>query len=316
LYVATWGGAYENTLKEVSPSFEREFNCKVITVGKPSSEDILVVAREGEVDIVHFDIGTAMRAEKEGLLLDLDPSLIPNFNDLYDIAKLTSKSVVSNVGAYVLCWNAKFIGPGTPYPEPTSWLDLWKPEYSGKVVMRDITYVGTVELLVLMAKLGGGDERHIDPGFEKFKELKVRAYVTSHEEEFGVFQREEAWIGQWTSGRVYWAQTKGLSLNWTIPKEGAFAMVTVIGVTKGAEARGNKELAMRYINFLLGPEVQSAFAEKLAYAPTNKKVVVRPELAAQMPYGEEQMSKLIISDWGYIITVWEDWVERWQKEIA
>jgi len=66
---------------------------------------------------------------------------------------------------------------------PKSWEDLLDPKWEGKIIFPDITTSHGMGMLVLLAKLNGGSETNIDPGFEKIKELKsnVLTFWTNHD---------------------------------------------------------------------------------------------------------------------------------------
>src|SRR5206468_5915690 len=54
---------------------------------------------------------------------------------------------------------------------PASWADLWNPEYKGRLgLSTPASTLGTVTLLTL-ARLRGGNEANVEPGFEAVKSL-------------------------------------------------------------------------------------------------------------------------------------------------
>jgi hypothetical protein len=44
-------------------------------------------------------------------------------------------------------------------------------------------------------------------------------------------------------------------------------------------------------------------------------VKLKPEIAKNVPYGEEQIKKLYNPDWGLVGSVRPQWTERWNKDI-
>lgn len=306
LIVATYGGAYEALVRQGVAEFERATNSKVIFVAA-SGAPALAKARNREVDVVHLDLAWGTRGESEGLFERLQPELIPNLQVLFDEAKRSPYTVATNFGAFGIAYNPKSVA------RPTSWLDLWKPEYKGKVSARSFADE-TINLLVLMAKLQGGDEKRIDPGFKKMAELgkNIDVWYTAHPQALTLFKTEQISLAVWTNARASWAKKEGANVEFVIPKEGAFPVVSTVHVVKGRRT----ELGMRFINHLLGQTSQRAIAEGLEYAPVNRTVDISADIKARVPYGSAGISKLVFSDWGQIIPQMDRWAERWQKEVV
>ena len=84
---------------------------------------------------------------------------------------------------------------------PTSWADLWDPKFKGKLAMPDLTASGSYQVLVMAAKINGGDENNIDPGFEAHEAAQAqRAQVLQVEPGGGTALR--AWRGRRCCGLV------------------------------------------------------------------------------------------------------------------
>jgi putative spermidine/putrescine transport system ATP-binding protein len=56
------------------------------------------------------------------------------------------------------------------WPAPTSWNDLEDPKYKGKLVIPPLNNTYGLHALVEFAKLGGGGEKNIEPGFKAFQD--------------------------------------------------------------------------------------------------------------------------------------------------
>jgi putative spermidine/putrescine transport system substrate-binding protein len=75
-------------------------------------------------------------------------------------------------------------------------------------------------------------------------------------------------------------------------------------------------LAIKFVDFLLRPEVQQKFAEKTGYAPTNKTVQLSEGLQKVMPYGEEAVGSLIRLNSEVVNANKAAWTEEWNKMIS
>jgi putative spermidine/putrescine transport system substrate-binding protein len=128
-----------------------------------------------------------------------------------------------------------------------------------------------------------------------------------------LFKSGQVWIGIWSDGRIEWAKQQGVAIVGVIPKEGIFALVTTVNVIKG---RPNSELAQRYVNHLLDPESGLQMARALNYFPTNKEAKLPPEVQAKMVLSGSTINQVKMADWCYLVSVYNQWSERWDKEIV
>ena len=304
LRVGAWPGAYTEVMQATIGTFEEDNNCTIEWV-PDSAGDMLVKSRAHVVDIVFGDPIFAYIGEAQDLWEKLDEKSIPNLNNLYDFAKLSDYTIVTDYGVYGLAYNPKFITD-----PPTSWLAIWNPKY--KTSIRG-SAADSIELLVLMAELNGGDDHNIDPGFKKMSELTdiVVTWWKEYSEILTLWKSEDVWVTMITNGRAKWLGSEGANIEWVIPKEGGFPMISTINVVKGGE---NVELAKKFVNWRLSNPPQERFAEQLYYAPSVRGVNLDPETTKLMPSNEE-ISNLKTVDWRYIMNVFDEWTERWDKEI-
>lgn len=305
LFVSTFGGDYLNNMKVNLPAFEKEYNCKVTFV-EGSGAEAHIRARNKEVDVVLSDQMYSARGVIEGLYEELDEKSIPNLKDLYDSARMSKYYVAVDIGVHAIAYNPKFV------EKPTSWLDLWKPEYKDKVSMRSFR-AESIGLLVLMAKLNGGDERNIDPGFKKMAELSknnIPIWFDSHPQSLTLMKEGEIWLELTTDGRALEMKDEGADVEFAIPEEGGFMMVSTISVIKG---RPNIELAKAFVNWKLSYDPQLTMTS--LYAPTNKTVKIPSNIRKLYSHDPKIVEKLINVDWEYIVTKLDEWLERWNKEV-
>lgn len=308
LYVASYAGQYEETLRKSAPKFEAENDCVIVSV-PISAMDAVIKVRAGEqLDIVHLDPIWSFRGEAEGLFAKLDPALIPNLEHLYPVAHLSEHTVAPNIGAYGLAYNPKFVDPA-----PDSWAIFWDPKYAGRLAMRPFM-ADSIELLVAMAKMNGGDEDDIDPGFANMRAVgkNIHTWWRKHPECLELFQREEIYISLWTDGRAGWGKSQGANIEFILPKEGSFPLVSTVNV---AERSKNKDLAMKYVNFLLEVDSGLEMARSMGYFPTNRNVKLSPDIQAKMAYTPTNAGDIVMADWRKIIPKMDEWNERWEREI-
>ena len=83
-----------------------------------------------------------------------------------------------------------------------------------------------------------------------------------------LFQGSEAVIGIWSNLGSYAEKSKGVPMEFVLPKEGAYVIINYAGVVKGApNARG----AQQWVQFRLGQTVQQAIADGVNWGPSNAR---------------------------------------------
>jgi len=192
--------------------------------------------------------------------------------------------------------------------------DLWDPAFKEHVAIEKVPATYGVDTLIMAARLAGGDEHDIEPGFKKLRELKpnLGAIYTNSSQCQQLFQQGGTWIAPWYSGRVASTARSGVPVKAASTKEGEPVYLTMLCPLKG---RYNPWVA-KFMEMHLSPEVQQAFAREFASGPSRTDVKLEPDIAKNVPYGQEQVSRLIQFDWDKIIPRLDEWTQRFNREIA
>lgn len=307
LILSGFGGAYDEAMAASVKSFERENGVKVTIVAGSGANNIARV-RNKEVDVIVSDPVFALRMEAEKAFAPLDPNLAPNLKNLYPKAIYSDAVVAANFGAYVIAYNPAEV------KAPQSWHDLAKPEYKGRIALRGFR-PENIDLITLFAKEAGGDERHPDAGFAEMAKIaqNIDVWVDAHASHLELYRNGQISMSMWTDGRIAWARdSEGTKIQGAIPKEGFFALSSTLSVVAG---RPNADLAQKLVNTLLSPEAGVIMAQKLGYFPTNKEARLPPEVQAKMMITPENVNNLQSADWKYIVSVYDKWQQRWEREI-
>lgn len=268
-----------------------------------------VVNREApEIDVLWLPFPESIKAVNEGLGIELLPAELPNLNDVAPIWYDTYKrqAVGLDYASFGIAYRTDRIDP-----VPKSWGDLWSDTYAGRLIWPDLTTSGGYEMLVMAAKLNGGDESNIDPGFEALKKLKpnVRKFYKSNPEATQIFERGEADIGPWFDGRTWGLVDKGMAMNWTAPAEGATVGMVSYHIAKNTP---KMDICKAFVNFAISVEAQEAFCNGMQYGPVNTKAKLVPPAAGRVP----PLDKLLMLDWFTIEPQMATWLDRWNREIA
>ena len=311
LVVGIWGGPQEDLIREyVVRPFEEQTGATVELILGGTSDRFARIYAEVDnptMDIVYMGLDQTMQAAADEVIQEPNPAGVPEFNNLYPQAQATGGYGVAFLSIGIM-YNTDAID--TP---PTSWLDMWDPAYSGKVA--PFVFPGTQgsAFLNMAARVHGGDENNIDPGFEAIKELKPFPAILSGVDETNLaFQQGDVWLAPQIHGLVHSFRDEGGPVDFVIPEEGAPLAINSAMITKNSP---NTDLAEIFINMHLGQVAQEAFARDLYYAPTNRTVVLDEELASRMPYGEDEVNQLLVLDSMTITANAADWADRWNREI-
>ena len=317
LYVAAYGGSFEQTMrKEVFPAFEQKYGAKVEYVAGNSTDNLAKLqAQKGnqQIDVAILDDGPMYQAVALGFCAPLAKAAV--YDELYDLARIPSgKAVMIGVNGTGIMYNKKAFDENK-WPAPASWNDLKDPKFKKKLVIPPLNNTYGLHALVAFAKLGGGGEKNVEPGFKAFKDEvgpNVLVYEPSPGKMTELFQSGQAVLAIWGSGRAKALADTGFPAAFVYPKEGGIAL----GVASCPVAGGqDKPEAQSFLQFLLTPEIQVVLATSAGLGPVNKQATLPPEKQAGIPYGVEQIGKLQVIDWDTANEKREEWNKRWTREI-
>lgn len=315
LSVNSFGGVWQEGLqKEVVTPFEEASGISVGLTTALGAEALTLMRGDSAVfDMAYMDLAIVEQAKDAGLLQTLDLDKVPNAKDLYPLAVDDDGYWVAYITSMTgIAYNTEAVDTA-----PTSWKDLWSDEYAGHVAISNVS--GTVghQFLVQAAKMNGGDENNIDPGFTAIEELmpNVVSIYNTPDEMSRLLTSGEAWIGPWYADRTGALKASGAPVAFVEPEEGAIAVISTMVIPKDA---ANVDGAYEYMNFQLAAEVNSAFVQATGLGPVNSKSKLPAEYLAEnyVPYGDEQVGKLQAFDSAAISKHLSDWIERWNTEIA
>jgi spermidine/putrescine-binding protein len=314
LVVATFGGTFvDNSKKCHAAAFEKQTGATVKYVLGSSVQTAAKLRAAGgrsELDVAYMDSQIVKQVKAEGLLQSLEPAKLAHWNDIYESGRDKDGLWVGMMFAgTMITYNTNLVKN-----PPTSWADLWKPEYKGKLAIPDISGTSGQQFLMAAARINGGSVENIDPGFEAIKRLKpnVQMMYTQPDQIIPLFERGDILVAVWYTDRTGAAAAKGVPVAAVYPKEGAIGIVPTVSIPRASQKR---ELAQKYISVLLSPEGQVCFAQSQFAGPNNRKVQLPPDLARLLPYGEN-VQKMFFPDTDFVAKKFPEWSERWGREIA
>ena len=319
VYFASWGGMMQTMFEdELAPYFQEETGYEAVFIPIATSMEMVarVMAEKNSprIDVVMLDAGPSAHARAQGLFERLDPAIVTSLQDMYEIAQVPKGEGVLNLvaGSGILYDTEVFEKQN--WPAPTSWHDLFRPEFKKKLVIPPPGNTFGLVALLQLAELGEGNERNIEPGFELMKKLapSVLVWEASYPAFMQLFQGKSAAIGVWDTPTTYMLAKSGAPIKFVYPKEGTWACPTALNVVKNGP---NPIGAQKLINFMIQERAQMAYVNALGYAPLNKKVQLPEDIAKRVP-SPAVIEQMKVIDWEYVNQLRPNWIERWNKEVG
>ena len=255
-----------------------------------------------------FNVETINNGDVDDLWESLNRERIPNIaNVLPKYHRPDDRGVGYQMLGIGLMYNKEKVA--TP---PTSWSDLWSPPYKDHVALWEYD----PPPLVMAARLNGGDERNIDPGFKVWSEnaQNIRAFVDSNIALKNLLDSGEAWIAPWYSAIAsQWVDENG-PLGFVIPKEGAVAFSIFLAIAKGVDD-AERAVCEDLLNELLSPAQAGRYGALTRSVPvvTNAELTDRQKTDPIVGLGIAETA--IHLDNAYIAQELSGWRERWDQEV-
>lgn len=309
LVVATWAGTYQELLQtylepvlaETAPNVE-----VVYATGNDTDHLAKALAEKdgpGTFDVMMIGQLDMPKLTMNDLVMPLDAEKIPNlanvnpaYRDEYFVPQISSGGV--------LAYNENYV------EKPDSWGVFWDPQYKGKIGILETSRHFSLYMCSCME--GAGSDWN--QGWNRLlslKDMDVKVYATN--EQLGnAMASGEIWITfGWRARASSWDTEEGEPIANIVPKEGTYPYLSGACIFKNAN---NPEAAHAFMNALLDPRVQLAFAENMGYAPTVVNCELPQELSDRIGFTEDELSRTKPADAVYIYENDSVWLEKWNKE--
>ncbi|MFS2224241.1 extracellular solute-binding protein [Pantoea sp. B65] len=318
LQVGVYNSAQGALIKKVVlPAFEKEYSCRVLTTEGATLANIAALRATKNKPVFSVmsmdDIGVP-QAKAEGLIEQLPADEIPNLKNVFDRYLLSDRYGVG----FSVSMAGLFINPQVTQPIK-SYSEIFESQYAHQMILNTPKNTQSILMLIVAAALATGKplqeaQYEIDKGWEKLAQLKANVMtVYDGEAQVMMVAQGQAMVGGIEYSKAIYPHTKkGIPLDMTYPKEGAFTGINGLALVKDAPQR---ELGLAWINRLLEPSVQKMLAEVTLSAPTVRGIDFDEQTLKYLAYPEDKMKalNLFTPDWTYIIPRRAELLEKYNQ---
>ncbi|MDQ7843791.1 MAG: extracellular solute-binding protein [Armatimonadota bacterium] len=258
------------------------------------------------INFGYFNIDISNRGDTDDMWIPLNPARIPNMNAVHaSLRRPGNRGIGYGISGMGIMYNRNLVKD-----PPDSWTALWDPKWRGKVTFFDNNFIP----LVLAARLNGGSEQNIEPGFRIWTEhaKNLRALVTSNDQLKNLLVSGEALIAPWFASIWKFWEEEGAPLGFVNPKEGVVAFPIYLQIVKGSTPEQIR-VAEEIINELLRAENNGRYARLTFGIPSIAAAPLSPTV--QRILSPKLLDTAIWLDWATMGQKTSEWRQRWEREV-
>ncbi|MBE6903761.1 MAG: spermidine/putrescine ABC transporter substrate-binding protein [Ruminococcaceae bacterium] len=272
--VYNWGefisDGSEGTL-DVIAEFEDRYNIKVNYTTYETNEEMydILKSTNSSYDIVipsDYMIGKLI---EKGLVQKINFDNVPNYKNIMDSYKNlpfdpnNEYCVPYSAGIVAIVYNKNMIQDNID-----SYSAMWNEAYKGKILMID----NSRDAMAIAMLLKGitpdvVTKEDIDIATSYLKEQKPFLKKYAMDQTFPEMENNQAAIAAYYAGDIVSMMGNNENLTYALPKEGTNKFVDCMCIPTSSK---NKELAEKFINYMLEAEIAKANAEYIGYSTPNK----------------------------------------------
>jgi putative spermidine/putrescine transport system substrate-binding protein len=264
-------------------------------------------------DAAWIDSGVSEEAYEKGVIDTIDPKMVPNIANLapsgVDRTK-DGKIFALSTGMYVTAIEYSTKTVKTP---PTSWWDLWAPEYEHRVEFPSPAMGFFAPLVMYLNKQLGGTSNDFGPIIAKLKALKPYAFYDAGGIMNAALQNDEISLAPFFGSQAWVFHDRGLPVRSVVPKEGTVAGDIRIHLVKGSK---HKLAAEKFLNYVISPQALTCITNATYLAPPLKSPHLSEKVQARMPWGANgSVNDLQFPDWNEVNAKILEIVDLWNREV-
>jgi len=274
LLVLEWSG-FESTdfylpFSEQYPDVEVDYSYMA-----DDAEAFAKAQNSSDFDVMHPCANYYRLFVEKGLVQPIDTSRLKNFSSLYpELVKIGQVDGVQYFIPWDWGYDAILVRTDKVKTVPTSWADLWNPEYKGRMSIID-TGEETYQVTALAL---GIDPYNATPEQDeqikkKLLELKPNlvSYWSDPTEVSNLMANGDLWVvaNAWNESYINLVN-ENIPVEYVMPKEKAIGYSCGYSISSKTK---NLDLAYAYIDARLDPQSLANMANDQGYGPSNKDAI-------------------------------------------
>jgi putative spermidine/putrescine transport system substrate-binding protein len=314
IVAATYPGSFEESYRKVLvPAFQKATKGDVVLTPILAVEQVAKITaapNNPPIDVALLDEGPMLQASTKNIFEPFPAAKAKNDGELLPAFRSRQWGPTVTVQLCGIAYNPKKIK--TP---PKSWKDLWNPEYKGRVGLTTMESSLGTAFVVEVAKLHGGSEANVEPGFQPIRELlpNVGAIAPSPGALTALFQQGQIDIAPNYFNSTELLASKGVDVAFARPETGLVLIRTSMHIAKNSKAA---DLALQYIDTAISAPVQEKLQDAPYYlVPTNRQAKFSEAIQRVVGGGPEALEKQVINDWEEINKHRTEWIKRYSELI-
>lgn len=321
LVIATWGGMWGDSLtKNVLDPFKKEHGVEVAIHRQTSASDTLAKLRAEKdkptIDIYFATWGGATAMTMEGLALEITEKDVP---ELVNISPNLVGKYDGNVhwlGIHPMSIGLSVRRDLVKVPKEVTLKWLQDASLKGLIAIPRLGW-GHAAVLIHCALAGGGNENNIEPGFDFAHKIasNIRVIYGTTGEAIRLLTSGEVAIALTNSNAPAKMLQSGLNVGFYNPKDAPVYLTSdaVLAIKGGP---GGKELALKFLNYLMDPMKIGNYSYGVGSSSPNVKSPPAPKDKVPFPVAATELTSGYFPNNRVVSENLDKWNERWEKEIV
>jgi len=218
-----------------------------------SNEELYSKMSSDSFDVVHpsdYMIGVLIR---EKLLQKLDQGKLPNIKNMDASLAGIYGDALNYLVPYQMGTQAIVYNSETVTNPPTSWADLWRPEYKDRIVaVDDNRVIIGMALLMLGYDVNSTDETQLAEAKQKLIELKPNIRVFDSNSPKTPLLAGDVDLGIVWNGEAFLAKQENPAFEYVFPEEGSIIFYDGMGIPTNAP---HPDISYAWFNYLMQGDV-------------------------------------------------------------
>ena len=304
-------------LRNIAATFSEKTGARVIA-DRADGTSGMVAKVKAAGDRPTYDVITlagvgASGLADAGLLMKPDLDKLPNLKDV----EPRYRTGANGFGIGYLLWSDGLIyNTSTVKTPPSSYEALWDPKYAGRLFLPPPEWAEAVDMAIIAAKMAGGSQQNIEPGFAKLAKLKEHVLTLGENpnQVADLFRTGSLDIGGIYAPAFFPDQIRKpeYRMGVTYGMREGFATQLMFTVIPKAHP-GDIDLIHAFVDHSLDAGVQGRMAADVLNGPVNSKAVIPAQSQAFVPSPKQIAEKAILHDDKALASVQPAWIKRYTE---